>query len=52
MPQSEMFVAAAAMILLMIGVFRGESSARLVSALSILVARRGRRRYGLDVAGR
>ena len=34
---SEMFVAAAAMVLLMIGVFRGEGSFRLVSALSVLV---------------
>ncbi len=34
---AEMFVAAASMVLLMIGVFRGEGSARLVSALSIFV---------------
>ena len=33
---SEMFVAVAAMVLLMIGVFRGEGSFRLVSVLSIL----------------
>ena len=34
---AEIFVAAASMVLLMIGVFRGEGSARLVSALSIFV---------------
>ena len=34
---AEIFVAVASMVLLMIGVFRGEGSARLVSALSIFV---------------